>query len=951
MPRLAVAVPGARGPIGRTSVAHAPIPDLPIPRTDPTGHFLSILRNQPGVSRLLQQPLHEQFRLPPHEGAVHEVEALAGHVGGVAALRGQARVREVEGLQELVDLEAAHLAVDGAAVVLLVAQALRRPAHGGVQVPGHLQDRVADALGIEPAPVRAPVVAVGSVDGLVAGVLPAGQLIRRRQHDVAVQLLDRHPALDEARRQVLEQLGVRGPLAHHPEVAGGVDDARAHVPAPDSVHNDARGDRVPGDGLRELQPAASPGVRLGALLVEDGQKAARHRLAQVRGAAADVQGDVRQILGLLVGHAHREGQVRKLLLQLLDAFAHGRDMVHRHAPELPLQPPSAEPEQPRGREEGVQLVVEVAAEDVRVEVEALPLHGLELELVLVEEALEAVGHRRRLHFLERRALGDDALVAILQLLLLRGHLEHQALEGVGQLLGLVLLGVAARDHLLPVDQERIVLRLLAQEADPALQRFEVDLGLRGGLLGRKLRPAGHLPRGHHVARHLEREHARQLVALGAQVLVETLLQAVDELLFLLVGLGFVLFRNRIFVIVGVVEDAGEGIVVVRADGVVLVVVAAGAAHGEAQEPARRDVDAVVALVGARHRRIGDVVVPGTAPEKAQRGDGALAFGLLQQVARDLRLDEEVVGHVAVEGLDHPVALDVGVGVALASRTARRQPAGVVLAEAGHVQPVPAPALAVVGGGQQPLDDLPEGVRRRVADEGVDLLGGRGQAGQVEGGAPDELAAVGGPQRLKPLLLDLREHEAVDVVLGPVGVRGRGDVGIGQGPERPEVTLGGGYSAPGDRERRGDLGPLRPSLDPLDEPLDFGVGELIRVARHLQVIVHMPERGDDEALFRVPRDDRGAAAASLEHPLAGIEPETAPFVVGVAREAAALEDRPHLVDEEPSAGRESLVGEGEDGPRGSSRACRACPPCRAFSHHRPGRVHANPLDQPLDLLRR
>ena len=105
---------------------------------------------------------------------------------------------------------------------------------------------------------------------------------------------------------------------------------------------------------------------------------------------------------------------------------------------------------------------------------------------------------------------------------------------------------------------------------------------------------------------------------------------------------------------------------------------------------------------------------------------------------------------------------------------------------------------------------------------------------------------------------------------------------------------------------------------------------------------MPERGDDEALLGVAGDDRGAPGASLKHPLAGIEPQTAALVVGVARETTALEDGAHPVDEEARAGREALVGEGEDCP------LRAC---RALRHSRPGRIHANPLDEPLDLLRR
>ena len=92
-----------------------------------------------------------------------------------------------------------------------------------------------------------------------------------------------------------------------------------------------------------------------------------------------------------------------------------------------------------------------------------------------------------------------------------------------------------------------------------------------------------------------------------------------------------------------------------ADGVVLVVVAARASNGQAEEAARRHVDAVVPFVGARHRGIGEVVVPGTAPKKAQPAEGPRALRLVQQVARELRLHEDVPGHVAVGWLGLPTA--------------------------------------------------------------------------------------------------------------------------------------------------------------------------------------------------------------------------------------------------------------------------------------------------------
>ena len=178
-------------------------------------------------------------------------------------------------------------------------------------------------------------------------------------------------------------------------------------------------------------------------------------------------------------------------------------MVHRHTPQLPLETPAPETEEARRWEEGVQFVVEIPPEDVRVEVEAFGLHRVEFELVAVEEALEAVGHRRRLHFLERRAPGDDPPVAFLELLLLRHHLQDKPLEVVGQFLGLRFRGVSAGDHRLPAFQVRIVAGLLAEETDPALEYLEVDLGARRSLFRRQLRPAGDLPRRHHVARHLE----------------------------------------------------------------------------------------------------------------------------------------------------------------------------------------------------------------------------------------------------------------------------------------------------------------------------------------------------------------------------------------------------------------------------------------------------------------
>ena len=93
-----------------------------------------------------------------------------------------------------------------------------------------------------------------------------------------------------------------------------------------------------------------------------------------------------------------------------------------------------------------------------------------------------------------------------------------------------------------------------------------------------------------------------------------------KFLLLPVGIRFFLFRDGIFVILGIVEYPGERVVVMRPYRVVLVVVAARTAHGEAKETARRDIDAVVPFVGPRQRRVGDVIVPWATAEKPEAAD-------------------------------------------------------------------------------------------------------------------------------------------------------------------------------------------------------------------------------------------------------------------------------------------------------------------------------------------
>ena len=97
------------------------------------------------------------------------------------------------------------------------------------------------------------------------------------------------------------------------------------------------------------------------------------------------------------------------------------------------------------------------------------------------------------------------------------------------------------------------------------------------------------------------------------------------------------------------------------------------------------------------------------------------------------MTNSVVGLVAVEGADDVVAIAPGVGAVRVVLEA----VGVGVAD--DVEPVAAPALAVVRRGEQAVDEFLVGVGRLVGEEGVDLFGRRRQAGQIERDAADERA--------------------------------------------------------------------------------------------------------------------------------------------------------------------------------------------------------------------
>ena len=105
--------------------------------------------------------------------------------------------------------------------------------------------------------------------------------------------------------------------------------------------------------------------------------------------------------------------------------------------------------------------------------------------------------------------------------------------------------------------------------------------------------------------------------------------------------------------------------------------------------------------------------------------------------------------------------------------------------AGEVEPVAGPAFAVLGASQEAVDDGGEGLGGRIRDEGGQLFGRRGEAGEVNRNATEESAFVGGDVGGEAGLFTGRFEVVIDLDRG--GLRERG--------ESPEGGHGGAVGDP------------------------------------------------------------------------------------------------------------------------------------------------------------
>ncbi len=167
--------------------------------------------------------------------------------------------------------------------------------------------------------------------------------------------------------------------------------------------------------------------------------------------------------------------------------------------------------------------------------------------------------------------------------------------------------------------------------------------------------------------------------------------------------------------------------------------------------------------------------------------------------------------------DHPVAIHPDV-----ARLVFFETVGVGIT--GRVEPVPAPALAIVWRSQQPFDLALVSAGGAVRQKSVDV-GDRGrQPDEIQAQAAQERCPVGRVGRRQTKTLQPGQHEAIDVIGDPRGVLDFGNNRTRwrtKCPVRARIFL----------DLAGALGPGGALIDPILHALDFGRRQRLGLGGH------------------------------------------------------------------------------------------------------------------------
>ena len=326
-------------------------------------------------------------------------------------------------------------------------------------------------------------------------------------------------------------------------------------------------------------------------------------------------------------------------------------------------------------------------------------------------------------------------------------------------------------------------------------------------------------------------------------------------------------------IVGTGEDSSQRIVIGGGDGIEFVVVAAGATHRKSKGGACQRIDLLRGIIHHESLFKPLVHVFGTEREEAGGSQEAVAFGGGcggQKVAGDLLLEKAIVGNVAVDGVDHVVAVAPRVRV----RDVPRGSGG--FAVACDIEPMPPPAFAETRGCEQAVHEARVGGAGPVGEECLDLRGRRRQPGQIVGEAADEREARGVRDGGEMRWFDFRQDEAIHVIDWPCGLPYRGRLGIADRLECPVMCpdafvrsgVGGGLCV--------DVfdWPGRAGFDPRGEVGDLGGGKRIAFLRHAAFGIFVADALHDQALFGIAGNDGGSRLSAAKNACVVIHAQTA-----------------------------------------------------------------------------
>ena len=314
--------------------------------------------------------------------------------------------------------------------------------------------------------------------------------------------------------------------------------------------------------------------------------------------------------------------------------------------------------------------------------------------------------------------------------------------------------------------------------------------------------------------------------------------------------------------VRVVDVREHPVVVALADRVELVIVALGALHGQAQHGLADGVHAVEHGLHAELLWVGPALFVDHRVAQEAGSDALLLGRVRQQVARDLLDHEAVIGHVRVEGVNDPIAIEPDLARLVLLKAVR-------IGVAGSVQPDAPPALAVMRRCEQTIHQASIGARRRVVQVVLGIFERGGQPGQVKAQAADQSVFAGGRRRFQAFGLQSGQHEAVNRTLGSPPVVQPGPLRPRGRNERPVLVQRG--------VRSSALGPDRSGLDPGLDLCDLRVAELA-VHGHS---VALAEAGHSlvygTCLGVVGHDPRPAWTGASSH-AARIEPQLAELLL-------------------------------------------------------------------------